>query len=941
MNLKSCLLILLAFFFVAYSGSAQSIPKDLNQKIELNKDVKSGVLKNGMHYYLLHNSKPEKRVELRLAVSAGSLMEDNDQKGLAHFCEHMLFNGTKNFPKNDLIKFLESTGMRFGADVNAYTNWNETVYNLLLPTDNEEILNKGFQVLEDWAHNASFTDSDIDGERHVILEEWRLRNGANTRMIKQTFPYTFGTSKYAERFPIGDTAIILNAPYDALRRFYKKWYRPDLQAVIVVGDMPVTEMEQLVKKHFESIPKPKTPAPQENVTVAVGGGVQADVYRDKELPYVLSMLIYKHPYEMNTATYQEYKDHLIQNMVSQMLNQRFSELARKTPPPFIQAGGGYSSWLGTHSIDALQIQCALRPDSSGIYGGLSTIMTELVRAKKYGFTESELERTKKEMMSSIESMYNDRDKTESTNLSMELARVYLTNESAPGISYEKMMYEKFLPEITVADAKIAASKMMDDKSFFIGLAAPDKPNIQTPKSADLVAMYKKIEASNIQPYDDKTINEPLIANMPNPGSIVKEENLSKVGITKLTLSNGAIVYLKKTDFKNDQVVMRAFSWGGTSLASDADYISAEESANIVNESGLGKFSPTDLEKLLAGKIANVSPYVSTYDQGFYGSSTPGDLETMMQMLYLYITNPRKDQEAYESYLAKIQDILKNRSSDPQSIFRDSVNVILNDYNKRAYPLDEEKLAQLNLDKAMEFYKARFSNAGNFNYYFVGNFDVGKMKEFAKQYIASIPGMRNEEQWKDVGLRSPMKSMSKSFKHGIDPKSAVRLAINGDFEYNRKNRFDLQAMIEVLNILLRESIREDKGGVYGIGCRQSTDGFPVKDYSIGVSFTCDPKRVDELINGVTDVMKKVRNSKVDPTYIQKVTEIMKREYEVNMKENNYWVGAMYIYDYRGEDISNILDYLDYVKTVSADSVEKTAKQYLDTDRMIRLVLYPEN
>ncbi|MFP4527374.1 MAG: M16 family metallopeptidase [Candidatus Kapaibacterium sp.] len=937
MKRMTSLLLLFAFLFSATAFAQPEIKyNSLSDPLPYNPNVTIGKLANGMVYYIMENHKPENRAELQFVVKAGSLLEEDNQAGLAHFLEHMAFNGTKNFPKTELISFLESTGMRFGADVNASTGWDRTLYLLQVPTEDEKFINDGLQVLEDWAHNISFDAEEIEKERQVIFEEWRVYRGAQDRILRKHLPFYAFNSRYADRLPIGDTSVILNAPRERFVSFYEDWYRPNLAAVIAVGDFDKDEMEKKIKEHFSDWNNPKNERERKEYGIPMHKEKLVSIATEKELTMPMVMVIYKHKKDPQ-GSYGNYRDNLVNNLVDAMLNDRLNELRMKADPPFLFAGGGTGGFIG--DLKAFNLVAAL--NAGNMMQGYEALLTEGFRAYQHGFTPSELERAKESHIRAMEQTYSERDKIESTNFAGEFVRNFLENEGMPGIEYELGLYKKFIPEITLDEVNSRIKNMIDGGSLVIAFSAPEKDDIKVPDEAQLLAAYDKIKDSKLEAYIDESSDLPLMEKTPTPGTIIDEKEMKELGVTQLTLSNGAKVFLKPTDFQNDEVIMRAWSPGGTSLAPKADYYSAEAAASIVNMGGIGEFKLTTLQKMLTGKVVSVSPFIDELSEGLRGSYSPTDMETFFQLTHMYFTNPRKDSEAFSGYIKRMEEQIKSSKRDPSSVFYDTVRYVMSGYHYTDKPWTKSDLKKIDLDKAFSFYQDRFADASDFNFVFVGNFDMNKMKDFVKTYIASLPKLDRKETWKDMGEKKPMDSFTKEVKKGIEPKSRVYLAINGDFTYNRQNRFELEALNELLRIRLREEIREEKGGVYGIGAMTNTQKYPEGYYQETVVFGTGPEKVDDLIATVKSVFDEARNGGFEDGNVGKIKEIMKREHEVNLKENGYWAGSLQFYLWHNEDPTEIIRKDDYIKSLDKDMLKNAANKYLNMNAFKRFVLYPED
>lgn len=936
-NLKNLFFsnLLIIFFISASFSSAEIKINSMKDKLPMNSDVKIGYLSNGIKYYIKKNSKPEKRAELKIAFNAGSILEDDDQQGLAHFVEHMCFNGTKNYPKNDLINFLELTGVRFGADLNAYTSFDETVYMLQLPTDKPELLDKGIDILEEWAHEVSMEDTEIDKERGVIMEEWRLGKGAQDRIQKQQFPILLHNSKYANRLPIGDTNVLRNFKYETLRKFYREWYRTDLMAVIAVGDFDVAEVEKLIKKHFEPIPRLENAKKREEFTVPFHKEILVSLASDKELTMPMAQIYFKSK-EAERGTYEEYRNNIRNGMIANMLSNRYQELTKKPNPPFLFAGGGYSSFIGDAS--AFAVVSALKSDD--MMKGYNALLTELFRAYQNGFTKTELERTKKEMLRAMESNVKEKDKTESTDLAAEMARNFTRGESMPGIEYEYELYKKFIPEITIEELNALMKSYISKENIVISLATPEKEGIKIPTENELLSAFNEAFDKKLEAYKDVVPDGKLVKKLPPAGKITFTKDFKDLGVTEMTLSNGAKVVLKSTDFKNDEIQISGFSKGGTSLASDEDFISASLASSIINQSGLGSMDETKLEKSLSGKLARVNSSIGGLYENVSGSCSTQDMLTMFELLYLRFTAPRMDMDAFKSFTEKMKSQLETQNNSPRAVFNDTVATILSGYHFRSNPITQESLAKVDLNKVYSFYKERFAEPGDFTFFIVGNFKLDSIKPFIEQYIASIPTKNRVENWKDVGITTPNGKIDKKVFKGIEKQSSVRIAINGDYQYNRQNNFTIQALMEVFSIRLREVLREDKGGVYGVGAYSRPTKYPNEKYTINVMFGCNPDRVDELTTAVKDIINELKSKALDEVYLNKFKEIATRERETSLKENDFWLGSLSAYYQNGDDINLITQKDKLINAITPEDIHKAANKYFNMENYKQFVLFPE-
>ncbi|MCU7501016.1 MAG: insulinase family protein [Ignavibacteria bacterium] len=932
--MKRILLSFSAFFFILFFNlNAQEV--SLDSKLPVDPEIKTGKLSNGMTYYIKKNLKPEKRAELRLVVNAGAIQEDDIQNGLAHFSEHMAFNGTKNFKKQEVINFMESIGMRFGPEVNAYTSFDETVYMLQVPTDTMKILEKGFQVLEEWAHNVSYENEEIDKERGVIIEEWRLGRGAEARMWDKQSTIIFKGSKYAVHNVIGQKEILEKFDYETLKKFYRDWYRPDLMAVVAVGDFDVNTIEQIIKSRFSGIEAPKNPREHTLSPVPDHKEPYFAIASDKEASSSSVSIYYMRPVETD-VTVKDYRRKIVENLYNSMFNKRLYELSKQADPPFISAYSGKYDIVKTKSSYILG---AMFKDN-GVNKALETLLREAKRVDQFGFTQSELERQKKETLRWIEQAFKEKDKMENVRYASEYVQNFLMNEPIPGIAYEYELYKKFVPEITLEEINKLASDFIRDENRVVTVNMPEKEGVAIPKEEELAKIFEASSKETVTAYVDKTVSDDLLDKAPTPGKITSEKKRDDLGLTELTLSNGVKVVLKPTDFKNDEILFMSYSRGGNSLAPDSDYVSAALSSPIITEGGVGKFDQIQLRKVLSGKVVRVNPSIADIQEGVSGSGSAADMETMFKLIYLYVTSPRMDSTAFLSFKGRMKAYLENRSLDPYSALQDTFSLTLYNYHFRSYPWTVKTLDKIDLKKAFNFYKDRFSDAGDFTFFFVGNFDVEKIKPFLQTYLGSLPSTGRKESWKDTKMEYARGVIEKQIYKGIEPKSQVVLSFNGPLEWTQQNIYDLGAMADVLDIKLREVIREEKGGTYGVSVNHGVSHYPKEGYSLNISFGCDPKKAAELTKAVFMQLDSLKNFGPAQTYIQKVKETHIRSRETSLKRNEVWLNSLLGAYSNDEDPKEILDYIKLIENISAKEVQTAAQKYLDDKNYIIVVLYPE-
>jgi zinc protease len=936
-KLNSFILMLFLSTTILYprQNADKQIVTDQGKVLPMDSSITIGRLWNELKYYIRRNVKPEKRAELRLVVNAGSILENENQRGLAHLCEHMAFNGTLHFKKNELVNYLESIGMRFGPDVNAYTSFDETVYMLQIPTDTPEIVEKSFDILEDWAHLVSYDPDEIDKERRVVIEEWRLGRGAAARMRDKQLPILFKNSRYAERLPIGQKNIIESARYETLRSFYRSWYRPDLMAVIAVGDFQKSLIEELIKKHFSGIEPFKSEKDRFYADVPDHDEPLYAIVTDSEASMSNVSIYWKHAVEPE-ITEGDYRRQLVEGLYNSLLNERLSELTKKPDPPFLFASSSSGALVRTKSFYGLQAGVK----DNGILRGMRTILEEAFRVREFGFTEAELERVKKDMLRSVEQAYDERDKTESDNFASEYIRNFLEKEPAPGIAFENGLYHKYLPGITLEEINRLGKLWMTDKNRVVMVNSPQKAGVEVPTEQQLAAVFDTVSNEGLKQYTENVSNQPLLPNVPHGGSVVHEQKIDELGVTEWQLSNGIRVVLKPTNFKNDEVVFSAFSPGGTSLVADSDYIPAMTAASIIDQGGLGGFDQIQLEKMLAGKIVNVSPSIGELEEGLSGGAAPQDLETMFQMIYLYFNAPRMDTTAYQAYISRIRGYLENRSARPESVLEDTLEVTMAQHHPRRQPWTEAVFEKMNLRKSFSIYRERFADAGDFTFLIVGNFSVDSLKPMVEKYLGALPSIHRNETWRDIGIKPPTGVLEKTVLKGIEPKSQVRIIFTGPFEWSQENRYLLNSLIDVMNIKLREELREEKGGTYGVGVGGSAERDPRQLYRLSISFGCAPEREQELVNTTFDEIDSVQKYGIGVVYINKVKETQKRERETNLKQNHFWLSNLEFYYDHNDDPRKILRYDRLVESLTTQQIQEAAKKYFNTNNYVKVVLLPK-
>jgi zinc protease len=900
-------------------------------------NIKIGKLDNGLTYYIKLNKKPEQRVELRLAVNAGSVCETNGQQGLAHFVEHMCFNGTKNFPSNKIISMLEEMGVKFGAELNAGTSFDQTIYMLKVPTDSIEWINRGFQILEDWAHQVSMDDVEIDKERGVIVEEWRLGLGAEDRMQQKYIPVILKGSKYSERLPIGKVDVIKSFPHDTLRAFYQSWYRPDLMAVVVVGDIDPGLVEQKVKEYFGRIPKAVNPPARVEFPVPGNSEPLISVVTDKEASDFSATIFFKHP-KSESITFGDYRNTLMRNLYTGMLNNRLQEIAQKPESPFLYAFAGYGSFIG-RSIDVYSLSTGAKENQ--IEKSIEAVLTENERVKQFGFTATELEREKKDVLSTFEKMAKESDKTESRSYADEFIRNYLDKECIPGIQKEFEIVKGYLPEITLDEINNLGKTWTTDENMAALITAQEKEGVKVPTEEQVKEIIKAVKTKKIEAYVDKVSDVPLLAEIPVATKVIKRTDDKNFGFTELTFGNGVHMILKSTDFKNDEIILSAYSPGGTSLYPDGDIMSATLAATIIVQSGLGDYDYIGLQKKLSGNTARLSPYINELREGVNGNCSPKDLETMLQLNYLYFTRIRRDEDAYKSYISRIRNQIKPMRSVPQVIFSDTLSKIVSMNSPRVISIPSEaQLDQLNLDRMIAIFHDRFADASDFTYIMVGNFKEEEVIPMLEKYIGGLPSIKRKEIWKDVTPGFPKGLVVVDVPKNSEPQSQVAMVWKGDFKYKDKYRQGFSILMNILAIKCRESMREDQGGVYGVSINGNFSKLPKPKYTISSQWGCNPENIKKLSQTVLNEMNKIKNEGPTEIDLGKVKETLIRERETRMKENSFWISSLQNHYLVGDKLLSLDDFKTFVNSFTVKDIQSIAKKYLNTENYVEVALTPK-
>ena len=907
----------------------------LTATIPVDPLITVGSLPNGLRYYVRANGQPANRAELRLVVNAGSVLEDDDQLGLAHFVEHMAFNGTERFPKQEIVTFMESIGMQFGPSVNAFTSFDETVYQLQIPTDRPGAIDKAFMILEDWAQRVSFDPAEIDKERGVVIEEWRIRRGAQARMQDQQFPILLAGSRYADRLPIGKVEMLKSFKHERLKQFYADWYRPDLMAVIAVGDFDKATIDKKIRSQFAGLRSPASPRPRTVHNVPDRPGTSFAIAADPEARSAEVSVYHTMPLR-DPTTVGAYRQQIVEALFAGMLSARFSELAQQADPPFL--GAGVQRGLFVRTTEARVLGAGVREE--GIARGLDALFTENERVARFGFTPTELDRQKIALLRRMERAVVEKDKQESADLAAEFTRAYTEREPIPGIVYENDLYRRFVPAITLAEINALARVWAPDRSRVVVVSAPQKAGLTIPDANALTAVMAAVERKEITAYVDRVPTSPLVERPPTPGRITGTDTRDAFGITEWQLSNGVRVVLKPTDFKQDEILFRAFSPGGHSLASDADFIAASTAANVVGAGGLGQFSAIDLRRALTGKVASVGASIGSLDEGLGGSGSIKDLETLFQLIYLRVTAPRADPTIFGVLTGQMRAAIANQEASPGFAFSRAFTEARYGDHIRTRPLTAAAIDQMSLEKSLAFYQDRFADASDFTFVFVGSFDLPTIRPLVERYLGGLPSTGRKETWKDVEPRTARGVIDRRVAKGIEPQSQTHMLFSGPFQYEQRNRVQIRALAMVLETRLRETLREDLGGTYSVGVSAGYSKIPVQEYTLSIGFGSSPERADALFARVIEEIERLRKTPPTDQAVTDVRELLLRQHETSVRENGFFVGELANRYRLGEDLNELNRLPEYYKALTPAAIQQAAQTYFDMGNRIRVTLVPE-
>lgn len=929
------ILITLALFLILSCQTGTDINSEMASgavKLQLNTKIETGKLENGVTYFIQENAKPENRIELRLIVNTGSIQENESQLGLAHFVEHMAFNGTKNFEKDKLIKYLESLGMGFGPEINAYTSFDETVYQLSIPADDPEIISNAFLILEDWAHQISFDDEEIEKERGVIVEEWRNGRGVHGRYQDILIPTLLKDSRYADRLPIGDMDVVKNCDPQELRDYYNEWYRPELIAVAVVGNISGVDVKSEIEKHFSFINEFNG---RERVTydTPIIERTAIEIISDPEMTYSDISMFIKKPL-IKIITEGDYRNYITEVLGVLIFNSRMEEIYTKPDSPFTYAGTGTTSFVRDVSMAMFSAQVK----EGEILTGFKALLIEIEKVKQHGFNQDELDRAKSMITMILNQMYNERDNVESPNIIRELVSHYLEGNVVMDIADETTLLNSFIEEITLEEVNMGGKTFFNGADKTVTVHVPENRDITLPTKEELLSLFDNVSRSTYEKREKESAIKPLFEKSLIPGTVITQNTDEENGITTVTLDNGAVILLKPTDFMDDEIQFSAISYGGLSLVEDSEFLSGSIAASLTKMSGLNGMDSIELDRTLTGKNVHVSPWIGNYTEGLTGGSNILDREIMFQLIHLYFTNPEFSDESYEVLINNIKDYISNRENSPKTIFNDKVKELLSSGHFRSKPITMESLTDVDLKEIEEIYIERFSDPSDFYYVFTGNFSVEEIIPLLTTYIGSIPAKNLKEMPKDLGITFPEGVIEELVVKGIEEQSVVEIIFNGDFTGTEEDEFALELLSNYLEEELRVLIREQMSGTYGVSVFSDIRLYPVKKYMFGIYFGCEPGREEELSEAVFTELEKLKSGEVDKDALNAVLTNFSRNMELNLKDNNYWLKSIVSASLMERDFENIQD--TDTSAITAEKFISLANNYINSDQFVKVILKPE-
>ena len=917
---------------------AMPVAAQKGEQLPVDPSIRIGKLKNGLTYYIRHNANPEKLVNFYIAQKVGSIQEEEDQRGLAHFLEHMCFNGTEHFPGKALINYLEGIGVKFGADLNAYTAIDETVYNINnVPVNVEGAIDSCLWILHDWADGLILDGEEIDKERGVIHEEWRGRNTAMMRMQERMLADIFPGSRYGKRLPIGIMEVVDNFPHQTLRDYYEKWYRPDLQGIVIVGDIDVDEVEKKVKKIFKKIKKAKKPAERIYYPVDDNKEMIFSQQIDKEQQNYVLQLMYKHdvPARDQRNTKEYIRENTKISFAISMLNSRFSEIMRRDNPPYLGAGVGFSGFGVTETKKAFTVMVQCKPEQ--ILEAIPMVFTEVERARRFGFTQPELDRLKERMIAGTDSWYAERDKRTNDYYVQNCIRHFLDEVSMMAPENEYELTKEIVNSITLEEVNAVIPSLHREDNRVAVSFAPEREGATYPGKNDIEMLLKMVGNARISAYEDNAVDAPLLAEIPAGGKVVKTEE-GKWGSTVWTLSNGIKVIVKPTDFQADAINLTGHKVGGTNRYPDSERVNIGMLSALSGIGGFGAFDATQLSKKLAGSTASANVGTSAIYDIISAGCSPKDAEEMFQLLYLKYTSPRKDEKAFESYTTRMRNNLKDRNLNPNTALSDTMVVAMYGNHPRVKPFVAADVDAVDYDRVLEIYRERTSDATGYQFFIVGNVDLDAIKPLVERYIGALPCNGRVEKIEKTTVETRTGVYRNNFKNKMEnPTGTENIIYAGKIDPSRKNRIVMSFLNQVLNIVYTEEVREKEGGTYGVGVRGSISKYPEGEYSLLVNFNMSPERREELAAIIVREFEKLAAQGPVAEHVEKVRSYMLKSFEESQKKNGAWMNWLYSYYFDGED--NYSGYEELVKGITAEDIRLLAKYILDQGNFIEVSMTP--
>ncbi len=909
------------------------------QPLTNDSTVHYGVLGNGMTYYIKSNQEPRERASFYVIQNVGSLLEEDNQNGLAHFLEHMAFNGTEHFSGKGIIDFLERHGVAFGENINAYTSFNETVYNLSdVPITKPGIIDTSLLILHDWSNYLLLTEEEIDAERGVITEEWRTRRDASFRMFIASLPYLLPNSKYAERTIIGDLDVIQHFEYNTIRDFYHKWYRTDLQAIAIVGDFDASEMEAKVKALFANIP-PVTDAPERPFfEVPDQEETVFRVVTDKEATQTeISLYIRHRKPDTGPTNLLDLREDYIESLFNNMMDMRISELLQKGDPPFVSGGIYYGDFV--RGYETFGVSVTPKPHEEAL--GLSAILTELERVKRYGFTQGELDRARASQLSRWENYYKQRDKVSNETYIKQYQRHFLEEEAYLSVEEEYGLVQALLPTITLSDFKERLAQWITDKNRVLIIEGPEEEKFEHLSREACFTIFEQVAQANVKPYEDEVLAESLVSGEIDAAGITGIKKLEQFDAVEWTLENGARVIFRHADFEKDQVQIRGYSPGGSSLYEDEYVPTTSMLTYLVNYYGVGDFNATALEKMLAGKNVKLQLNLGTLSEGLSGTASPKDMEALMQLIYLYFNEPRFDEEAHNAIIARNLAFIQNMNKNPQKIMGDSLLLISTGYHPRSRIIDTTYLHDIDFNKAEEVYRERFADASDFIFVIVGNMEEDEVKLLARKYLGSIRDINREENWIDRHVYEPEGRVEKVIPVAMEtPKANVNILIKHNMAYTPYNQMVMRVIEGILKLRYDESIREEEGGTYGVSLRTSLSHWPVEKATLQIMYDSDPERVMQLKELVYAELEQLARKGPAEKDLSKTVENILKDREENREHNAFFMGTIYNYYVHGINFADPANYENIVKQLTIKDVKKVMKKFYRKANVVDVVFIPE-